>query len=34
MRPKTKEESDLETLHSWMEVGGFQLGQRKRHRGF
>ena len=35
VRPKTKEEEEVETLCSWMQVGGgFLLDQMKRHQGF
>ena len=32
-RPLTKEEEDIDILHSWMEVGGNQLSLKRRHKG-
>ena len=32
-RPLTKEEEDIDILHSWMEVGGNQLSLKGRHKG-
>ena len=33
-RLKTKEEEDVDTLCSWVQVGGSLLDQRRRHEGF
>ena len=33
-RPQTKEEEDIDILHSWVQVRGFLLTQRRRHGGF
>ena len=33
-RPQTKEEEDIDILCSWVQVGGFLLTQRRRHRAF
>ena len=32
MRPLTKEEEEVEVMHSWVEAGGSQLTQKKRQR--
>ena len=34
MKPQTKEEGDLETLWSWMEVGGLPARPKEEVRGF